>query len=98
MGGGTSGGGGSNIFSSTLPGVGIEPPSLSNANSDSMDLAMAVQKDNHQQIIVDDLFTNQFSDDDGSAEDNNNLINIYPSVPFEWLGISSDIVLHKLKS
>jgi hypothetical protein len=29
-----------------------------------------------------------FSDDDVGAEDNNNLINFDPSVPFEWLGIS----------
>jgi hypothetical protein len=86
--------------SASLPGVRIEPPMLSFLNGAAMVSATAPQNEvavgKHQQLF-DDSFHQQFSCEELCTEANNNLI-VTIILEFEWVGISPDIILTKLKN
>jgi hypothetical protein len=98
------------LFSSPLPGASIEPPPSPSGNAAGTALDVGVENDDQfrDHHVIDDAFNQQLYDNDrgpelgvGGGDINNNATNtaftVDTTVPFEWSGISPDIILAKLK-
>jgi hypothetical protein len=98
------------LFSSPLPGASIEPPPLPSGDAAGTALDVGVENDDQfrDHHFIDGAFNQQLYDDDrdpelgvGGGDINNNATDtaftVDTTVPFEWSGISPDIILAKLK-